>query len=84
MRGAQEIVAERSGDPVLASLSIEPLSSGLTFGGRVKGLRLSDLADPAVVDKLRSLWIERGVLLFTGVEASRSMHLERQMACALS
>lgn len=60
----------------MASLSIEPLTPGLTFGARVEGLRLCDLADKQITDKLRSLWIERGVLLFTGIEPSRPMHLE--------
>jgi taurine dioxygenase len=41
-----------------------------TFGAIVTGLANADIGDPAVAERLRTLWIDRGVIVFRGVDGT--------------
>jgi taurine dioxygenase len=52
-----------------------PLPDQPAFGAVVTGLTGADIDDPAVGARLRELWIDRGVLVFRGLEQSRDTHV---------
>ena len=55
----------------LASILKESeLQAGLGFGRKVEGLKMADLADEAVRARLREIWIEDGLVIFTGAEVT--------------
>jgi len=55
---------------------VDTLAAGLPFGATVSGLTLDALGDAAVRASLFDLWIDKGVLLFRGGDASPEMHVE--------
>ncbi len=55
---------------------VAPLSDGLPFGATVAGLTRDEIGDEAVRRALFDLWIDKGVLLFRGGDASPRMHVE--------
>jgi taurine dioxygenase len=59
-----------------ALLDAAPLAEGLPFGATVSGLTRESLRDEAVRKALFDLWIDKGVLLFRGGDASPAMHVE--------
>lgn len=60
----------------IALLDIAPLGEGVPFGAKVSGLTRAQLQDEAVRRALVDLWIDRGVILFRGGEATSEMHVE--------
>ena len=59
-----------------ALLDVSSLAEGLPFGATVSGLSLEDLESEEVRKALFDLWIDKGVLLFRGGDASPEMHVE--------
>jgi taurine dioxygenase len=57
------------------SLDIQPLSPRHSFGATITGLRRGDLDDVALRRRLHDLWIDKGVIVFRGVETSEDMHV---------
>lgn len=53
----------------------QPLRDDLPFGARITGLAPSRLVDAGVRQALRDVWIEKGVLVFEGLEGEE-VHLE--------
>lgn len=45
-------------------MKIEILSDTIAFGRLITGLTATDIADPAIVQQLRDLWAEHGLLVF--------------------
>ncbi len=60
----------------IALLDIAPLGEGVPFGAKVSGLTRAHIQDEAVRRALVDLWIDRGVILFRGGEATSEMHVE--------
>ena len=58
-------------------LDATPLSPDLAFGSMVRGLTLAQLDQQAVREALRALWLDRGVLVFRGGDASVDFQIER-------
>lgn len=52
----------------------QTLTENPDFGVTVIGLKHDHLQDEAVLTALRQLWIEKGVLVFRGGDADRTMH----------
>ena len=59
-----------------AELDIAPPGDGIPFGAMVSGLTQVQLRDQSVRRALFDLWIEQGVILFRGGEATSEMHVE--------
>jgi taurine dioxygenase len=59
-----------------AELDIAPPGDGIPFGAMVSGLTQVQLRDESVRRALLDLWIEQGVILFRGGEATSEMHVE--------
>ena len=57
------------------SFTISPLPGQSAFGGLVTGLRKAALDDAEVQDRLRRLWIDRGVIVFRGVDGGEDAHI---------
>ena len=57
------------------SLKVERLPGDVPFGALVRGIRESDLEDTAIRDQLRALWIDRGVLVFRGSNATAQLQI---------
>jgi taurine dioxygenase len=57
-------------------LDAAPLSPDLAFGSMVRGLTLAQLDQQAVREALRALWLDRGVLVFRGGDASVDFQIE--------
>jgi taurine dioxygenase len=57
-------------------LRIRPLSQHLTFGSIVTDLDMSSLGDPEVRRALIALWIDRGLVVFEGMETDEAGHIE--------
>jgi len=58
------------------AFTYEPLSPHHGFGVAISGLARGDLADADVRKELNALWIDRGVLLFRGMEPDVDLLLE--------
>ena len=57
------------------TIQIDALPSQVNFGALVRGLTSADIEDPAVVERLRALWIDHGVVLFRGGECNEEFHV---------
>lgn len=57
-------------------MDVKQLSPDLPFGVEVSGLTRADLKSGALVDELRSLWIQHGMIIFRGVDDSPEFQLE--------
>jgi taurine dioxygenase len=62
-----------SGKPSAAAgeamtFDIAPLPGQDSFGAVVTGLAIESVDDPAVADALRQLWIDKGLIIFRGIE----------------
>jgi taurine dioxygenase len=57
------------------AISFAPLMDQAHFGAVVTGLEPSDLEDPSVFDDLRNLWIDRGLVIFRGLEGGPETQL---------
>ena len=57
-------------------LHVRPLSENLAFGSIVTDLDMSSLADPQVRRALTDLWIDRGLVVFRGLETDEAGHIE--------
>ena len=60
----------------MASIEVRPLQDDLTFGARVTGVTSAALKDEDVRAQLNSLFEDRGVVVFEGVEPSAEMQVE--------
>lgn len=56
-------------------ISVENLPGQDAFGAVVTGLTKGDIDDPAVIDRLRALWIDRGVIVFRGTDGTAETHI---------
>ena len=56
--------------------SVASLKDGLCFGATVYGLERADLQDEGTRQRLRDLWIDKGVLLFRDGDSTREMQCE--------
>lgn len=56
-------------------LRFEPLEGDFTFGSRIWGLTRENAADPALGERVRREFEERGLLVFEDVEPSQEMQL---------
>jgi len=61
---------------VATALEFSELAEGLPFGGIVRGLTREHLRDQENCERLRNLWIDKGVLLFRDGDGSRDMQCE--------
>ena len=59
----------------MASIDVQPLDEGLSFGARISGVTFESLADVAVAAQLRAVFEDRGLLVFEGIEPSSKMHV---------
>ena len=59
----------------MAGLQITELQQGLSFGSRVKGVTWDNIADDELRQRLRQLFIERGVIVFEDMEPSPKMQV---------
>lgn len=59
----------------MAKITVEQLDESLPFGARVRGLTREMTADPEVRAQLNQLFEDRGVIVFSGVEASPEMQV---------
>ncbi|MCB2073824.1 MAG: TauD/TfdA family dioxygenase [Novosphingobium sp.] len=60
----------------MASLNIRDLSPDLGFGSRVEGLNWDNIRDEALRADLQALFVDRGVIVFEGMEPSSQMQVE--------
>ena len=60
----------------MATMKVEPLAEGLSFGARVRGLTRSALGDADVRATLNRVFEERGMIVFEGVEPTGEMQVE--------
>ena len=60
----------------MTELKIRALQDDLSFGARVEGVTLENVQDEAVRAKLRSLFEDRGMIVFENIEQTNKMHVE--------
>ena len=60
----------------MSSLHVQPLREDLSFGSRVDGVTLAALNDPEVREQLRTLFDQRGMILFENVEPDGQLQVE--------
>ena len=59
----------------MAGISVKALDEKLSYGARVSGVTHESLADEGVRAQLNQLFLDRGVIVFEGVEASPRMQV---------
>ncbi|GIX31343.1 MAG: taurine catabolism dioxygenase [Porticoccaceae bacterium] len=59
----------------MATISVFPLAESLPFGARVVGVDLAALEDEGLREELRTLFEERGLILFEVEEPSQALHV---------
>jgi taurine dioxygenase len=57
------------------SFTASPLPDQPAFGALVTGLRNATLDDGGVQERLRALWIDRGMIVFRGVDGGEEAHI---------
>jgi taurine dioxygenase len=60
----------------LDALTVRPLPGNFAFGSIIEGLTPEAIQDAKVCDKLRSLWLDWGVLVFRSLPADPSFQIE--------
>ncbi len=60
----------------MTDLTIRPLQDDLSFGARVEGVTIENVFDEAVREKLRALFVDRGMIVFENIEQTNKMHVE--------
>lgn len=60
----------------MAGITVKDLDENLSFGALVEGLDREALADEAVRQQLRDLFVDRGMIVFRDVEPSAKMQVE--------
>ncbi len=60
----------------MAGITVKDLDENLSFGALVEGLDREALADEAVRQQLRDLFVDRGMIMFRDVEPSAKMQVE--------
>ena len=60
----------------MTELKISALQDDLSFGTRVEGVTLENVHAETVRAKLRSLFEDRGMIVFENIEQSNKMHVE--------
>jgi taurine dioxygenase len=59
----------------MTTITVHPIRDDLSFGGRVTGVGLEQLGDPAVRSRLTQAFEERGLLIFEDVEPTAEMQV---------
>lgn len=59
----------------MSSIEVHPLRDDLPFGARITGVTFDNVQDPAVTARLRTIFDDRGLLVFEGIEPSSKMHV---------
>ena len=59
----------------MTDITVHKLRNDLNFGAIVEGVTYETLADPIIRAQLNSIFDERGMIVFEGVEPSQKMHL---------
>ena len=59
----------------MSDITIKPLQDNLSFGARVDGVTMANVTDPAIGDKLRQLFIDRGMIVFENMEPTAKMQV---------
>lgn len=59
----------------MAQLDIRPLGEGHSFGSRIRGVTLANVADEAIRQQLRDVFEDRGVIVFEDMEPSEEMQI---------
>jgi len=57
------------------TMNVRPLGDEYAFGARISGVTRESLSDPKLHDKIRSVFEERGLIVFEDVEQSGEMQL---------
>ena len=57
------------------TFKIESLPGDVPFGALIRGIQQADIEDSAVREQLRSLWIDRGVLVFRETDATAQLQI---------
>jgi taurine dioxygenase len=60
----------------MSALKVRNLQDDLSFGSRIEGVTLENIADEAVRAQLRTTFEERGMIVFENIEQSNKMHVE--------
>ncbi|WP_174274208.1 TauD/TfdA dioxygenase family protein [Sphingomonas bacterium] len=58
------------------AIKVSPLSDDVAFGARISGVTSAVLGDERVRDQIRTVFEDRGLILFEGVEPSGRMHVD--------
>ncbi len=59
----------------MTDVTVRPIRDDLSFGGRVRGVTLDQLADPEVRSRLSDAFEERGLLIFEDVDPTPEMQV---------
>jgi|GEM_PF-619462 len=59
----------------MVGISVRRLRDDLNFGSRIDGVNWQTLADPAVRDEIKSVFVERGMIVFENMEPSAKMQV---------
>lgn len=59
----------------MTKIEVSALRDGLPFGAKVAGLDWSNIESEAVRSRLRNVYVDRGVIVFEGMERSSDMQL---------
>jgi taurine dioxygenase len=73
--GSKEGWRRRNAVKRTLSIKVEPLAEGLTFGARIRGMTLEALEDDEVRAEIRSIFEDRGLVVFSDLAPSGQMQL---------
>jgi taurine dioxygenase len=59
----------------MTAIGVRPLGERLSFGARISGVTRNNLNDPGVCQEIRSVFEDRGLIVFDNVEQSGEMQL---------
>ncbi len=58
------------------AIDVRALSEELRFGARIRGVNRESLSDPLIREQLQSLFADKGILVFEGMEPTARMQVE--------
>jgi len=59
----------------MSSITVRPLRDDLSFGARIAGVTLANVAEPAIRAEINRVFEDRGMIVFEDIEASGRMHV---------